>query len=214
MSATRRNRYLLAIRSNDPIILNPLNGGVIAQDEFVVIYLRMKRYLLLVFLPAILASCSNTYPPIDPDFSFNIVRSVNFQIPNGAGTGLDTSLIVPGHIDTLKDYDTAGTRAYLLRTAEIWRCYLHSNTEGFSLDRLDFARVLIGSDTIAFDSIPQFAADPYELSVTKKDITKLMQDTSFKATLQCKFNTAPTSPVSITCGMTVIYTAASSTLSQ
>ena len=169
----------------------------------------MKRYLHLVFLLAIFAGCSDTYPPIDPDLSFNIVRTVNFQVPNTADTGLDTSLITNGHIDTLNDYDTAGTASYLLRTSEIWRCYLHSNDEGFTLDQLVYARILIGNDTVAYDSIPQYAPDPFELSVTKVDITKLMQDTSFKATLQCKFLTAPTSSVGITCGMTVVYTAVS-----
>jgi hypothetical protein len=174
----------------------------------------MKRYLPLVFLFAISAGCSSTYPPIDSDLSFNIARSINFQIPNAADTGLDTSLIAIGHIDTLNDYDTAGTRAYLLRSAEVWQCYLHSNDPGFTIDQLDYARILIGKDTIAFDLVPQGADDPFELAVTKVDITKLMQDTSYTATLQCRFNSAPTQPVSITCGMTVVYTAASSTISQ
>ena len=172
----------------------------------------MKRFSPFVFLLAILAGCSN-YPTIDPDFSFNIVRTVNFSIPNAARTGSDTSLIAFGKIDTVNDYDTAGTASYLLRTSEIWRCYLHSNTEGFTLDKLIYARILIGTDTVAYDSIPQFAADPFELSVTKKDITKLMRDTSFKATLQCKFLSAPASSVSITCGMTIVHTAVSKAVS-
>ena len=169
----------------------------------------MKRFLLLVFLLAILAGCSDTYPLIDSDFSFNIARSVNFSIPNAADTGSDTSLIAIGYIDTLKDYNTVGTAAYLLRTSEISRCYLHSNDENFTLDQLVYARVLIGTDTVAFDSIPQFAADPFELTVTQKDITKLMQDMSYTVTLQCKFLSTPASPATITCGMTVLNTAVS-----
>jgi len=166
----------------------------------------------MVFLMAIFAGCS-TYPTIDSYLSFNIVRLVGFSAPNRVTINQDTNLIAVGKIDTLKDYDTAGTAAYLLRTSEIRRCYLHSNTEGFTLDKLVYARVLIGTDTVAFDSIPQFASDPFELTVSKKDITKLMQDTSFKATLQCKFRTAPASPTIITCGMTVVHTAVSKAVS-
>jgi hypothetical protein len=176
--------------------------------------LHTRRYFLLVFFLAILAGCSD-YPAIDSYFSFNIARSVDFQVPNTVTINQDTNLIAFGKIDTVKDYDTNGTAAYLLRTSEVTRCYLHSNSEAFTLDQLVYARVLIGLDTIAFDSIhvldsmQQFPTDPFELTVTKKDITRLMQDTSYKVTLQCQFLSAPPSTTTITCGMTVTHTAAS-----
>jgi len=175
----------------------------------------MKRYFPLVFLLTVLASCSDPYPAIDSNFSFNIARSVDFQVPNTVTLNQDTSLLATGKIDTLKDYGDSGTSAYLLRTSEVTRCYLHSNNEAFTLDQLVYARVLIGSDTIAFDSIHVLDSiqpnptDPFELTVTKKDITKLMQDTSYKVTLQCKFLSVPPSTTTIICGMTVTHTAAS-----
>ncbi len=151
-------------------------------------------------------SCGNDYPPIDPYFSFNIPQSVVFSLSNTASTNKDTTLIAVGKIDTM-NYVQDSSSAYLLHTAEVWKLTLQSSN-GFTLDQLGYARILIGTDTVAFDTLPPQSAIDTTLVLTKTDITPYMRDTSFTASLLCRLKSVPENPVTITCNMTVIYTSA------
>ncbi len=155
-----------------------------------------------------LCSCGTDYPPIDPYFSFNIPHSVDFTISNTASTGKDTTLIASGKIDT-GNYVTNGSSAYLLHTSEVWQLSLQSNDPSFTLDQLGYARILIGADTVAFDTLPPQSTLDTTLVLTKTDITQYMKDTSFTATLGCKLKSVGENPVTISCSMTVIHTAVS-----
>ncbi|MFI5202234.1 MAG: hypothetical protein ACHQNE_07590, partial [Candidatus Kapaibacterium sp.] len=146
------------------------------------------------------------YPPIDPYLTFNIGRSVNFSLSSTENLNQDISLSASSSIDT-NDYIRNESSGYLLRTSEVWRLYLQSNDPSYTLDQLAYARILIGTDTIAFDSIPPQSIVDTSLTVTKVDITKYMRDTSFTAILQCRLKSAPANPTTITCGMTIIHTA-------
>ena len=160
--------------------------------------------LLLLSLLFVLAACSNL-PEIDPYITFNIVRSVDFPLSDTAQAGVDASITVMGTIDTLNDYKSQGSAAYLLHTSRITRLYLHSSDPNFTLDNLVYARVLIGEQVVAMDSNLVSATDT--LSTTGVDITSYMRDTSFLATLQFKLSKAPANPVTITAGMTIVHTA-------
>jgi hypothetical protein len=166
---------------------------------------RRNRFYFILPVLALIAACSD-YPPIDSYITFNIDRSVNFSLSNTAGIGKDTSLIVTASIDT-NEYVKNLSSAYLLRTSEVWRLSLQSNDPNYTLDQLSYARILIGSDTIAFDSIPPQSTVDTNFILTKVDITKYMRDTSFTAQLQCKLLSAPANPTTITCGMTIVHTA-------
>ena len=159
-------------------------------------------------LLVLLWSCGTDYPPIDPYFSFKIPHSVDFTISNTASLNIDTTFIATGKIDT-SDYVTNGSSAYLLHTSEVWRLSLQSSDPSFTLDQLSYARVLIGADTIAFDTLPPQSTLDTTLILTKTDITQYMKDTTFTATLGCKLKSVPETPVTISCSMTVIHTAVS-----
>jgi hypothetical protein len=152
-------------------------------------------------------SCGNDYPPIDPYFSFNIPQTVSFSLSNTASTNKDTTLIAVGKIDTM-NYVRDSSSAYLLHTAEVWQLSLQSSDPSFTLDQLSYVRVLIGADTVAFDTLPPQSAIDTTLVLTKTDITQYMRDTSFTASLLCHLKSVPENPVTITCNMTVIYTSA------
>lgn len=152
-------------------------------------------------------SCGTDYPPIDPYISFNLPQTVSFAISNSAGTASDTTLTAIGKIDTL-DYIKNGSSAYLLHTSEVWQLQLESSDPSFTLDQLGYAQVLIGTDTVAFDTLPPQSILDTTLVLTKKDVTPFMRDTSFIASLKCFLKSAPMNPVTITCSMTVIYTSA------
>lgn len=154
----------------------------------------------------VLFSCGTDYPPIDSNISFNLPYSVDFAISNSALSGNDTTLAAIGKIDTT-NYIKNGTSGYLLQSSQVWMLELQSSDASFTLDQLGFARVLIGADTIAFDALPPQATLDTTLVLTKKDITPYMKDTSFTASLQCHLKNAPANPVTITCSMTVVYTA-------
>ena len=168
---------------------------------------RITPFLLLTLL-FILSSCGTDYPPIDPYISFNIDHSVIFSISNTASAKKDTTFTAIGKIDTTS-YIKNGSSAYLLRTSEVWQLSLQSSDPSFTLDQLGYARVLIGTDTVAFDTLPPQATLDTNLVLTKDDITKYMKDTSFTASLQCHLLSAPVNPVTITCGMTVVHTSIS-----
>lgn len=167
--------------------------------------MRTNYFWLLISLIALAAGCSD-YPPIDPFITFNLDRSVNFSLSNTASINKDTTLTVTGSIDT-NIYVKNTSSSYLLRTSEVWRLSLRSNNPNYTLDQLTYARVLIGVDTIAFDSIPPQSTVDTNLTMTKADITNYMRDTSFTATLQCKLASVPANPTTITCGMTIVHTA-------
>ena len=120
----------------------------------------------------------------------------------------DIILIAHGSIDT-NDYIKNGSSAYLLRTSEVWQLSLQSSDPNFTLDQLGYARILIGTDTVAFDTLPPQSALDTNLVPTKVDITKFMKDTSFTASLECHLLSVPVNPVTITCGMTVVHTSIS-----
>jgi hypothetical protein len=166
---------------------------------------RILPISLLAILIA-LSSCGTDYPPIDSNISFNLPFTVDFAISNSAVSGNDTTLAAVGKIDTT-EYIRNGTSGYLLRNSEVWKLELQSSDASFTLDQLGFARVLIGTDTIAFDALPPQATLDTTLMLTNKDITPYMRDTSFPASLQCHLKNAPANPVMITCSMTVVYTA-------
>ncbi len=134
------------------------------------------------------------------------MRTVTFGLSNSVSLNKDTMLVTTGKIDTINDYTKNQTSAYLLRTSEVWRVYLQSNDPSYTLDNLAYARLLIGTDTVAIDTLPQGSTD-LNFILTKKDVTQFMKDTSFTASLQCNFLSAPKNPTTLTCGMTVIYTA-------
>ena len=161
---------------------------------------------LLLFALLMLGSCSDL-PEIDSYITFNITRSVDFSLSNVAQAGIDTAITVAGKIDTLKDYSAQGSGAYLLHTSKVTRVYLHASDPNFTLDHLVYARVLIGTDTIAFDSIPQFTPATFIMDGTGIDITNYMRDTSFDATLQFKLSKSLPDSVTITAGITIVHTA-------
>lgn len=163
------------------------------------------KYFFTLPLLLVLFSCGTDYPPIDQYTSFNIGRSVTFSIPSAADTGIDTTLIATGSTDT-SQYDKNGTTTALLRTSEVWRVALQSSDPNFTLDQLGTIHLLIGSDTVAFDTMPMGTLDT-NLILTKTDITKPMSDTSFTASLECQLSSHPENPVTISCAITVIYTA-------
>jgi hypothetical protein len=167
--------------------------------------MRPNRFYFLLPLLAFIAGCSD-YPLIEQTLTFNIDRSVPFSISNLASINTDTSLMAMASIDT-NDYVKNSSSAYLLKSAQVGRLYLSSSDPSFTFDQLSYARILIGVDTIAMDTLPQGVIDT-NFVLTHTDITKYMQDTAFTATLQCSFKAVPENPVTITCGMTVIYTAA------
>ncbi|HZK76273.1 MAG TPA: hypothetical protein VFD13_05125 [Candidatus Kapabacteria bacterium] len=167
--------------------------------------MRRNRFYFLLPLLAIIAGCSD-YPPIDPYITFNIDRSVNFPLSNTENIGQDIGITATGSIDT-NEYVKNTSSAYLLRTSEVWRLSLQSNDPNYTLDKLGYAHILIGSDTIAFDSMTPPSTIDTNFILTKVDITKYMRDTSFTATLQCRPQSAPANPTTITCGMTIVHTA-------
>ena len=171
------------------------------------------RFGLLSFAFAALASftvlvngCDSL--PIDPYVTFNITRSVDFIVPASSILVQELSISAIAPIDTTHDYETEHhSEAGLLKTSRVTRLYLHSSDPVFSLDHLIYARVLIGRDTVAMDSIPQFTGDTFLLTPTNVDVTADLKDTSLTATLQYKLRSAVATPVTITAGMTIVHTA-------
>ncbi len=163
------------------------------------------KYFFGLPLLLVLVSCGTDYPPIDPYISFNIDHSVDFVIANSASDNNDTTLTATGSLDT-GDYVKNGSGAFLLRTSEVWRLSLASSDPSFTLDRLGVIHVLIGTDTVAFDTLPPQATLDTNLMLTKMDITKYMKDTSFPASMECHLQSVPENPVTITCSMTMIHT--------
>jgi hypothetical protein len=159
---------------------------------------------------AIVAGCSSP-PEIDSYITFNIVRTVDFPVSNIASASIDTSVVSHASIDTM-DYQRNESSAYLLHTSKVARIAIRSSDPGFTLDKLAYARVLIGSDTVGFGSGLFGIADT--LAVTGVDITPFVRDTSFKATLQFKLGSAPQQPVTISTDMTIIHTALHTPLVQ
>jgi hypothetical protein len=90
----------------------------------------------------------------------------------------------------------------------VWQLSLQSSDPSFTLDHLSYARMLIGTDTVAFDTLPPQSTIDTTLVLTKTDITQFMRDTSFTASLLCRLKSVPENPITITCNMTVIYTSA------
>ncbi len=165
------------------------------------------KYFLGLPLLLVLCACGSDYPPIDPYLSFNIDRTVNFALSNFADAGKDTTLIATGSIDT-NDYTKDSSSASTLRTSEVWQLSLLSSDPNFTLDKLGSVRVLIGTDTVAIDTMPPQSILDTTLVLTKTDVAKYMRDTSYTASLECHLLKAPVSPVTITCSMTMIYTSA------
>ncbi len=166
--------------------------------------MRTLYFLLLLSTLALSAGCSD-YPPIDPALTFNIDRSVNFPLSNTATLYKDTAITVTGPIDT-NDYVKNSSSAYLLKTSEVWRIALQSNDPNYTLDQLGHALILIGADTVGLDTLPQGTVDT-NFILTNVDITKYMRDTAFTATLECQLQGVPASPTTITCDLTIVYTA-------
>ncbi len=152
---------------------------------------------------AILTGCSSP-PEIDPFISFNIVRSVDFPVSNVATSAIDTSITIHASLDTT-EYNRDESSAYLLHTSRVARITLRSSDPGFTLDHLAYARVLIGGDTVGFGNI--FVGTQDTLAVTQVDVTPLLRDTSYSATLQFKLNSTPQQPITLTAEMTIIHTA-------
>lgn len=167
--------------------------------------MKILSFALLLF--GILSSSGCDTLPIDPYITFNIERSASFQVPTtSAGVDTSVSTIVP--IDTNKDYTKANrSAAGLLRTSEVTRVVLHSTDPNFTLDRLVYARLMIGTDTVAFDSIPTGTGTDFALPTRKVDVTAFMKDTSFVSTLGYRFLQPSTAPVTITASMTIVHTA-------
>jgi len=167
----------------------------------------LRRASLFFVLASLAVAACSPFPDINSNNTFNIVRSVNFPISNTINAGNDTSISIATSIDTLNDYGQYQTSAYLLRSSNVTRISLHSSDESFTLDNLIYARLLIGADTIAFDSIPQFTGTTYVMSgLTGVDVTSYLRDTSFTTTLQFKLAKAPSNPVTITASMTIVHT--------
>jgi hypothetical protein len=168
----------------------------------------LRRASLFFVLASLLVADCSPFPDINSNNTFNIVRAVNFPISNTISGGTDTSISVATSIDTLNDYGQYQTSAYLLRSSTVTRISLHSSDESFALDNLIYARILIGADTIAFDSIPPFTGATYVMSgLTGTDVTPYLRDTSFTSTLQFKLAKAPSNPVTVTATMTIVHTA-------
>lgn len=164
--------------------------------------------LLAIFASAIIAGafagCSD-YPPIDSSFSFNITRSVTFSLSNAATLNIDTSLSASAAIDT-NAYVDSESAAYLITEAQVGSISIQLSDPNYTLDELGPIAVLIGTDTVATDTLPQGTIDT-TLTLTHADISKYMRDTSFTATLDCKLQRARESPISLSCNMTIIYAA-------
>lgn len=166
--------------------------------------MRKTIFFFILSILAISAGCSD-YPPIDSSFSFNINRSVAFALNNSAMLRRDTSLRASAPIDTAAYVDSESS-AYLITHAEVSRIYLSSSDPNYTLDAIGPIAIMIGSDTIATDSLPQGTVDT-NFTLTHTDIAKYMRNTSFTATLKCNLQTAPKDTVSLNCGMTVTYVA-------
>jgi len=162
----------------------------------------MRRFPAIIVVLLGLAACSDL-PPIDSSISFNIVRNADFVTASGISLGIDTSIVAHIKIDTNKDYATNKTAAYLLSSSRIMRFVLTSND--LLLDNLLFARVLIGTDTVA-DSIEIRTSSEIRLHATGKDVTKYMQGTAFDAVLQFRLQNNA-NPGTINASMTVVHTA-------
>ena len=152
-----------------------------------------------------LVGCSSSLPAIDPYITFNLVRTVAFPISSSEMAGVDASVTVSGKIDSLNDYMKNHTHTDQLKTSVVTLINLTSSDPAYTLDHLIYARLLIGTDTIGMDSTLFTTTDA--LTVTHKDITSYMRDTSYPATLKYKLTSVPTNPVTITATMTVIHTA-------
>lgn len=160
-------------------------------------------YFILSAL-AILAGCAD-YPPIDPSFSFNIERAVQFSLASTAALHTDTSLVASAPIDTAAYVDSESS-AYLITHAEVGRIYLTSSDPNFTLDALGPIAILVGADTVATDTLPQGTVDT-NFTLTHADISKYMRGTVLNASLRCNLQSAPKDTVALRCGMTVIYVA-------
>ena len=166
--------------------------------------MRTISYFLFLPLIAFIAGCAD-FPPIEQTLTFNIDRSVSFSFPSAVSLNKDTSLIAIGQVDT-NAYTDSLSAGYLLKTAQVGRISIATSDPNFTLDKLGYMRILIGTDTVGIDTLPQGTTDD-NFILTHADITKYMRDTSFAATLQCTVLAAPQNPVTLNCTMTVIYTA-------
>ncbi len=164
----------------------------------------LKSVFALPFLLLIL-SCGTDYPPIPQTIGFSIDRTAPFSLASSVTPDKDTTLLSFDTIDT-SAYDKQGTTTPLLQNAEVWKLTLQSSDPNYSLDKLGAITILIGSDTIGFDSMPSGTIDT-TLTLTKTDITKIMQETTFTASLECHPIKSPSNPVNIICAMTVVYSA-------
>jgi hypothetical protein len=164
-----------------------------------------NAFFVLILSLATLTACDSL--PIDKYMTFNNVKSVDFPIPSGTGNTAQTEIQTTQSISPATDYGKNKTEPNLVKTAEVTRLYLHSSDPNFHLDQLVYAQVLIGADTVASDSIPAFTGDTYLMRVTNANIVKNLQDTSFTSTLRFRLKDNATQAVTVTAGMTIVYTA-------
>ncbi|HEY3873980.1 MAG TPA: hypothetical protein VGM92_00755 [Candidatus Kapabacteria bacterium] len=153
----------------------------------------------------LLISCGTDYPVVPQNISFNVDRTFTFSVPAVVTINRDTTLVSTVATDT-EAYDSNGTTTSQLQTARVWSLTLVSDDENYTLDKLGTVTVLIGGDTVAFDPMPAGTIDT-TLTLTQKDITKPMQSSTFTASLVCHPSMAPPNAATITCAMTVIYSA-------
>ena len=162
---------------------------------------------LLCGIPALCGISGCDSLPIDPYETFNIVRSADFDLASSAVTGKDTSLTATVAIDTVKDYSTNNhTTASLLKSSEVTRVILHSSDPAFSLDHFVYASLVIGADTVAFDSIPAGTGQDFPLTPKNVDVTRYLRSSSFTAALDVKLASPVSQPVTVTATFTIVHT--------
>lgn len=167
--------------------------------------MRSLRSVFAIPLLLLILSCGTDYPPIPQTVGFSADREASFSLPPSVTPNKDTVLLSLDTIDT-NAYDKQGTTASLLQTAEVWHLTLQSSDPNYSLDKLGAITVLVGPDTVGFDPMPSGTIDT-TLTLTKTDLTKVMQGTTFTASLLCHPIKAPSNTVTITCAMTVVFSA-------
>ncbi|MDP4199108.1 MAG: hypothetical protein Q8902_06020 [Bacteroidota bacterium] len=164
----------------------------------------LQGSILFIIVLAV-GGCSDL-PTVDQYFTFNVVRTVDFSIPNSIMPDKDTGISATGKIDTTKDYQLNGTAAYLLRSAKITRIQLVPSDPTLSLSNLSYARLVIGMDTVG-DSMYVNDKGEYLLNTAGRDVTQHVRDTSYSATLYFSLRNPISSPATITTYLTFVNTA-------
>jgi hypothetical protein len=122
----------------------------------------VKRIWAIILLAAVGWSCEEL--GVDPRFAFDTVLAPQFVLPSGIASGTDTSFQARVWFDTASmagQLRGAGQSGAEGDSSYVTRIELQSGTASWNLGNISAATVMVGADTLAFATLPDFAGSSF-----------------------------------------------------